>query len=67
MAPRPPWRVVLAGTAVAALGLTALSPVSAFAADTDCESENAVLSQGAVPLPVLERQVGSWIERTRAH
>jgi len=27
---------------------------------------DAVLSQGAVPLPVLEEQVGSWIERTRA-
>ena len=48
MAPRPPWRAVLAGTAVAALGLTALSPVSAFAADTDYESENAVISQGVV-------------------
>ena len=40
--------MVLAGTAVAALGLTALSPVSAFAADTDYESENAVISQGVV-------------------
>jgi glucose/arabinose dehydrogenase len=41
--------VVLAGTAVAALGLTALSPVNAFAAAaTDYESEGAVLSRGVV-------------------
>ncbi|MEV6826874.1 PQQ-dependent sugar dehydrogenase [Amycolatopsis sp. NPDC051102] len=48
MAPRPPWRAVLAGTAVAALGLTVVTPVSAFAADTDYEAENATISQGAV-------------------
>lgn len=48
MAPRPPWRAVLAGTAVAALGFTVLSPVSAFAASTDYESENATIGQGVV-------------------
>jgi len=48
VAPRPPWRAVLAGTAVAALGLTVVSPVNAFAADTDYEAENATISQGAV-------------------
>ena len=48
MAPRPPWRAVLAGTAAAALGFTVLSPVSAFAAGTDYESEAATIGQGVV-------------------
>jgi len=48
VAPRPPWRSVLAGTAAAALGFTVLSPVSAFAASTDYESESAAIGQGVV-------------------
>ena len=51
MAPRPPWRAVLAGTAAAALGFTVLSPVSAFAVSSGAEPQTPAGGQAPLGPP----------------
>jgi len=60
VAPRPPWRAVLAGTAVAALGLTAISPVSAFAVSSGAEPQTP--AGGQAPLGPPKAAVSSGAE-----